>query len=232
MCINMYWFWTCTFLMYKIRIMMIYMYVYICQIASACGNVYVYKHLLMLNMRWLRLVGSIKLQASFAEYRLFDRALLQKRPIIWSILLTEATPDVRSSCTKYTLWWYICMYVYVKLCHYVGMCMCINMYWFWTYAFLPYTKRIVMIHISMYHTCIITMRFLKIHMCLYVRLCQDVGMCMCINMYWFWICAFLMYKIRIRMIYMYVCICQIVPWCGNVYVYRYVLILKMCIPHV
>jgi len=41
---------------------------------------------------WLRLVGSIKLQVSFAEYGLFYRAPLQKRPVILSILLTEATP--------------------------------------------------------------------------------------------------------------------------------------------
>jgi len=41
---------------------------------------------------WLRSVGSIKLHVSFAEYRLFYRALLQKRPKILSILLTEATP--------------------------------------------------------------------------------------------------------------------------------------------
>jgi len=33
-------------------------------------------------MGWLRLVGSIKLQVSFAEYCLFYRAFLQKRPII------------------------------------------------------------------------------------------------------------------------------------------------------
>ena len=33
-------------------------------------------------MGWLRVVGSLKLQVSFAEYRLFYRALLQKRPII------------------------------------------------------------------------------------------------------------------------------------------------------
>jgi len=33
-------------------------------------------------MGWLSLVGPLKLQASFAEYRLFCRALLQKRPII------------------------------------------------------------------------------------------------------------------------------------------------------
>jgi len=33
-------------------------------------------------MGCLRLVGSLKLQVSFAEYRLFLRALLQKRPVI------------------------------------------------------------------------------------------------------------------------------------------------------
>ena len=43
-------------------------------------------------MGWLRCVGSIKLYVSFAEYNLFYRALLQKRPITLSILLTKATP--------------------------------------------------------------------------------------------------------------------------------------------
>jgi len=49
---------------------------------------------LQYTVGWLRSVGSIKLLVSFAEYRLFYRALLQKRPIILSILLTEATPYV------------------------------------------------------------------------------------------------------------------------------------------
>jgi len=48
-------------------------------------------------MGWLRLVGSIKLQVSFAESSLFYRALLQKRPIILSILLTKATPYLGNS---------------------------------------------------------------------------------------------------------------------------------------
>jgi len=48
----------------------------------------------LLVMGWLRSVGSIKLKVSFAEYRLFYRALLQKRPIILSILLTVANPYV------------------------------------------------------------------------------------------------------------------------------------------
>jgi len=43
-------------------------------------------------MRWLRLVGSIKVQVSLAEYDLFYRALLQKRPIILPTLLAEANP--------------------------------------------------------------------------------------------------------------------------------------------
>jgi len=34
------------------------------------------------DIGWLLLVGSTKLQVSFAEYSLFYRALLQKRPII------------------------------------------------------------------------------------------------------------------------------------------------------
>jgi len=44
------------------------------------------------GMGWLRLVGSLKLQVSFAENRLFYRALLQKRPIILRSLLIVATP--------------------------------------------------------------------------------------------------------------------------------------------
>ena len=43
-------------------------------------------------MGWLRLVGSLKLQVSFAEYHLFYWALLQKRPIILRSLQAVATP--------------------------------------------------------------------------------------------------------------------------------------------
>ena len=48
------------------------------------------------TMGWLRWVGSIKLQVSFAEYHLFYRALLQKRPIILRSLLIVATPYLYS----------------------------------------------------------------------------------------------------------------------------------------
>jgi len=43
-------------------------------------------------MGWLRCVGSLKLQVSFAEYSLFYRALLQLRPLILRSLLIVATP--------------------------------------------------------------------------------------------------------------------------------------------
>jgi len=52
-------------------------------------------------MGLLRLVGSLKLYVSFAEYRLFYRALLQKRPRILRNLLIVATP--------YAVRWQICL---------------------------------------------------------------------------------------------------------------------------
>jgi len=57
-------------------------------------------------MRWLRLVGSLKSQVSFAEKRLFYRALLQKRPIILRSLLIVATPH-RALLRKQP--WVVCM---------------------------------------------------------------------------------------------------------------------------
>ena len=48
---------------------------------------------------WLRLVGPAKLQVSFAEYRLFYRALLQKRPRILRCPLIVATQHVYG-CTQ------------------------------------------------------------------------------------------------------------------------------------
>ena len=52
------------------------------------------KPYILLHMGWLRLVGSLKLQVSFAEYRLFHKAVWQKRPIILRSLLIVATPHI------------------------------------------------------------------------------------------------------------------------------------------
>jgi len=48
--------------------------------------------MLVVYMGWLQLVGSFKLSVSFAEYRVFYRAILQKRPVILRSLLIVATP--------------------------------------------------------------------------------------------------------------------------------------------
>ena len=50
------------------------------------------------GMGWLQSVASTKFEVSFAEYRLFYRALLQKRPIILRSLLVVATPDAGAIC--------------------------------------------------------------------------------------------------------------------------------------
>jgi len=51
-------------------------------------------------MGWLRFVGSLELQVSFAEYSLFCRALSQKRPTFLRSLLIVATPytNARNTC--------------------------------------------------------------------------------------------------------------------------------------
>ena len=56
-------------------------------------------------MGWLRLVGSLKLQVSFAKEPYKRDFILQKRPVILSILPTEATPWVISHTRSRTYAW-------------------------------------------------------------------------------------------------------------------------------
>ena len=55
------------------------------------------------SMGWLQSVGSTKLQVSFAERSFFYRALLQKRRIILSILLTKATPSQHNATNWFSV---------------------------------------------------------------------------------------------------------------------------------
>jgi len=65
-----------------------------------CTHIYLYEYVCTYNdgfsvytdMGWLRFASSSKLDVSFAEYSLFYRDLLQKRPIILRSLLIVATP--------------------------------------------------------------------------------------------------------------------------------------------
>ena len=56
-----------------------------------------------------------KFHQTSAEYRLFYRALLQKRPMVSRSLLIVATPCAAPACTCVGL----CKYVYVNMCMYV-----------------------------------------------------------------------------------------------------------------
>jgi len=78
------------------------------------------------SMGWLRLVGLIQLQVTFAEYRLVYRALLQKRPINLSILLAKATPYVYVCISRICTWPYLCIYISL----YIYIYMCIYLYVF------------------------------------------------------------------------------------------------------
>ena len=56
-------------------------------------------------MGWLRSVGSMKLQVSFAEYRLFYSALLQKRPVILRSLLNRSHPISHCHIIMLSCYW-------------------------------------------------------------------------------------------------------------------------------
>ena len=71
------------------------------------------------TMGWLWWVRLIKLQVSFAEYCVFYRALWQKKPIILSMLLIEATPYCMSG-----LWMFSSLCVCVRACVRVCVCAC------------------------------------------------------------------------------------------------------------
>jgi len=77
------------------------------------------------TMGWLRLVGSLKVQVSFAEYRLFCRALLRKRPIILRSLLIVATPYLHTSCLRL---FYTSLLIFVGL-FYTSLFRFIGLFW-------------------------------------------------------------------------------------------------------
>ena len=89
----------------------IYMKIYVCT--------YIQEAEALIDMGQLRLVGSIKVQVFWAEYRLFHRALLQKRPMTLRSLLIVATPYIKKTMTicVYTPI-YIYIYIYVYICKY------------------------------------------------------------------------------------------------------------------
>jgi len=79
------------------------------------------------NLGWLRSVGSIRLYVSFAEYHIFYRALLQKRPMILRSLLIVKEPTNRShpiGCKRHACLLCVCVCVWVCVC--VCACVCVR----------------------------------------------------------------------------------------------------------
>jgi len=70
------------------------------------------------DMGWRRLAGSLKIYVSFAEYRLFYGALLQKRRMIWRSLRIVATPHAIYSRREYS-WITRDIHIYIKETIYV-----------------------------------------------------------------------------------------------------------------
>ena len=144
-------------------------------------------------MGWLRIVESINLYVSFAEYWLFCRALLQKRPIILSILLTKATPQptlclhrfahiflelsyIFTCIQKYShVCVYMCVYInkyiyihiYVYIYIYIYICVFVYIY-IYTYMYLYiyiyiYTHVFVYIYIYIYDTSKSTIKYSQLY---------------------------------------------------------------------
>jgi len=141
-------------------------YVYVCVCICVCVCVWVcvcvcqsvilsvgrsFNLSVSLGMGWLRLVGSWRLQVSFVEYRLFYRALLQKRPIILGNLLIESTPYVSVDLSVAVI--LACLLAHTHTAH--------------THTWSKKTSR------EITHICILNM---KVRCC-----CVCVHMCVCLH---------------------------------------------------
>jgi len=160
------------------------------------------------GMGWLRLVGSLKLYVSSAEYRLFCRALLQKRPVILRSLLVEATPYVcvcvcilwmslvtHKNESRYTykwvtshMWMSHVKYVWVSPASskYDGICVCVCMCVLVTYAWASsniWMRLVTHLHESRHtYECVTSHIWMSHIKYVWVSLASSTedGMCVCV----------------------------------------------------
>ena len=100
-------------------------------------------------MGWLRLVGSLNSFVSFSEYSLFYRSLLQKRPMLGSLLMYQW--HVRIICI------YICTY-------HIHICICIMATHTYIYTYVYTYNGDTHIHI---YICVYVYIY-HIHICRYI----------------------------------------------------------------
>jgi len=181
-------------------------------------------------MAWLRLVGSSKLQVSFADYSLFYRALLQKKSTISRRLLIVGTPQASShghavlltcrasdmpcfwhavllTCRASLPCFFACMkanYVHIFVCR-----MCVLLVWHFyaskqrihTYMYVP----VLWFHI--YRNVIPAHILTYTH--IYVSICEiKVRVHTCIYSYFTYMYVFL-FHIYVRILISHICICEI-----------------------
>jgi len=143
--------------LYKYR----YVSVYHISVCGDCAN--------SSDVGWLRLVGSIQLQVSFAKESYKRDDILQKRHIILSILLTVATPycfpnrHMRVYMDMYTcVYTYVYIYTYVRKWEYTWTCTHV-----YTHTCM-YTDIRTYVNMRMDTN---TRMYVQIHVCTYIYVC-------------------------------------------------------------
>jgi len=107
---------------------------------------------------WLRLVGSLKLQVSFAKEPYKRDYVLQTRPMIfWSLLIDGCFHPVLLQSNRISVCVCVCIYIYIYV--YMFMCICAHIY-IHIYIY-------ICTHIYMYMY-IYTYIYIYIHMHIYV----------------------------------------------------------------
>jgi len=140
----------------------IYTNIYIKRIYIYIKRIYIYVYIYAYEYIYkVLLVGSFKLQVSFAECSLFYRALLQKRPIILRSLLMVATP-----CPFHVLPPIFCV------------CMCACMYVF-MYVYM-YVRTFVCLFVCVLVSGNACIYVAFMHFCMCVRVCVSACMRVCV----------------------------------------------------
>jgi len=108
----------------------IYTYIYTCIHICIYTCMYTYEYVqihvpMATSMGWLRLVGSLKLQVSFAKEPYKRDYVLQKRPIILRRLLIVATPYLYLCKCIMNIYTHRYIYTNIFVCIHICICTCI-----------------------------------------------------------------------------------------------------------
>ena len=124
-------------------------------------------------MQCLRLVASLKLQVSFAEYRLLYRALLQKRPIILRSLLIVAPPHR----------WNITIFIHLPQCVFACVCVCACVCMYVCVCVIQchgehLRRRLIIAFDAQVCVC----AYVSVHLCVcvFVNMCVCLCVCVCV----------------------------------------------------